>query len=103
MKWLVRLVTPPNGTILDPFAGSFTTGVAAIEEGFGFIGIERETDYFAIGVVRMRHAAIKAGAVEVVAALDAYGMTGTNKSDCQVRLPLPLSQTRERVVCDGPE
>ena len=45
MRWLVRLVTPPGGTILEPFAGSGTTVEAAILEGFKCIAIERETDY----------------------------------------------------------
>lgn len=40
MRWLVRLVTPPGGTVLDPYAGSGSTGKAAILEGFDFIGIE---------------------------------------------------------------
>jgi site-specific DNA-methyltransferase (adenine-specific) len=45
MRWLVRLVTPPGGTCLDPFAGSGTTVEAAMLEGFRVIGIEREADY----------------------------------------------------------
>ena len=45
MRWLVRLVTPPGGTVLDPFAGSGTTLEAALIEGFQCIGIEREADY----------------------------------------------------------
>ena len=49
MRWLVRLVTPPGGTVLDPFTGSgTTTGIAALREGFSFIGCEREPDYIAI-------------------------------------------------------
>jgi hypothetical protein len=39
MRWLCRLVTPPGGTVLDPFTGSGTTGIAALREGFAFIGI----------------------------------------------------------------
>jgi site-specific DNA-methyltransferase (adenine-specific) len=46
MRELVRLVTPPGGVVLDPFAGSGTTGVAAIEEGFEAIVIERERESF---------------------------------------------------------
>jgi site-specific DNA-methyltransferase (adenine-specific) len=45
MCWLVRLVTPPGGTVLDPFAGSGTTVEAAILGGFSFIAIEREAGY----------------------------------------------------------
>ncbi len=47
MRYLCRLITPPNGTILDPFAGTGTTGQAALEEGFGAILIEREAEYIA--------------------------------------------------------
>mgnify|MGYP003140052503 FL=1 len=47
MRWLVRLVTPPKGVVLDPFAGSGTTGVAAVCEGMDAILIERETEYVA--------------------------------------------------------
>ena len=46
MKYLCRLVTPKGGTVLDPFMGSGSTGMAAKDEGFEFIGIEREKDYF---------------------------------------------------------
>lgn len=53
MRWLVRLVTPPDGTVLDCFLGSGTTGVAARLEGFRFIGIEREPEYMAIAEQRM--------------------------------------------------
>ena len=45
MRWLIRLVTPPGGTVLDPFAGSGTTIEAALIEGFNPIGIEMEADY----------------------------------------------------------
>ncbi|OGR95238.1 MAG: hypothetical protein A2V88_12955 [Elusimicrobia bacterium RBG_16_66_12] len=48
MQWLCRLVTPPGGVVLDPFTGSGSTGIAALREGFGFIGIEREPDYIEI-------------------------------------------------------
>lgn len=47
MRWLVRLVTPPGGTVLDPFAGSGTTGAACMREGFDAILIEREAEYVA--------------------------------------------------------
>ena len=45
MRYLVRLVTPPNGIVLDPFCGSGSTGVAAILEGFRFIGIDISEEY----------------------------------------------------------
>lgn len=45
MRWLVRLVTPPAGTVLDPFAGSGTTGMAAMAEGMSAILIEREARF----------------------------------------------------------
>jgi DNA modification methylase len=47
MRYLCRLITPPGGTVLDPFAGSGTTGQAAIEEGFSTILIEKESEYIA--------------------------------------------------------
>ena len=56
MRWLCRLVTSPGGTILDPFAGSGTTGVAAIQEGFRFIGIDKDPASLAIARWRLRHA-----------------------------------------------
>lgn len=45
MQWLCRLITPPGGTVLDPFAGTGTTGEAAWREGFNAVLIERETEY----------------------------------------------------------
>lgn len=56
MRYLCRLVTPPNGIVLDPFMGSGSTGIAAIQEGFRFIGIERDPEYFDIAVKRIREA-----------------------------------------------
>jgi len=53
MRWLVRLVTPPGGTVLDPFAGSGTTGQAAIIEGFHSILIEAHELYLPIIVARI--------------------------------------------------
>ncbi len=52
MRWLVRLVTPPGGTVLEPFAGSGTTVEACIIEGFQCIAIEREADY--LPLIRQR-------------------------------------------------
>lgn len=46
MRYLCRLVTPPGGIVLDPFMGSGSTGVAAVKEGFQFLGIELETESY---------------------------------------------------------
>ncbi len=54
MRYLCRLVTPPGGTVLDPFMGSGSTGKAAVLEGFRFIGVEREADYFKIAQQRIQ-------------------------------------------------
>ncbi len=53
MKYLCRLITPKGGTVLDPFMGSGSTGVAAKDEGFDFIGIEKEKEYFEIAERRI--------------------------------------------------
>jgi DNA modification methylase len=53
MRWLVRLVTPPDGVVLDPFCGSGTTLLAAKHEGFDYIGIEKEAEYAAIAEARL--------------------------------------------------
>lgn len=55
MRWLVRLVTPPNGVVLDPFTGSGTTGIACVQESRRFIGIEREAEYMEIARARIAH------------------------------------------------
>jgi len=56
MEYLVKLVTPPNGTVLDPFTGSGSTGKGAILNGFDFIGIEMTEDYLPIIKARLEHA-----------------------------------------------
>jgi DNA modification methylase len=56
MRYLVRLVTPPEGTVLDPFMGSGSTGKAAVLEGFNFIGIDQSADYLEIATARIKHA-----------------------------------------------
>lgn len=55
MRYLCRLVTPPGGTVLDPFMGSGSTGKAALLEGFQFIGIERDAEYLEIAKARIQH------------------------------------------------
>ena len=56
MRYLVKLVTPANGTVLDPFMGSGSTGKAAVLEGFSFIGIDQSADYLEIARARIKHA-----------------------------------------------
>ncbi len=55
MAYLVRLVTPPGGTVLDPFTGSGSTGKACMREGFDFIGCELSPEYLAIAKARIEH------------------------------------------------
>ena len=53
MRYLVKLVTPPNGIVLDPFMGSGSTGKACVSEGFSFIGIEMQQEYMDIAKARI--------------------------------------------------
>jgi site-specific DNA-methyltransferase (adenine-specific) len=55
MQYLVRLVTPPNGIVLDPFMGSGSTGKACMLEGFRFIGVDMELEYCEIAKARILH------------------------------------------------
>jgi hypothetical protein len=52
-QWLVKLVTPPGGIVLDPFAGSGTTGMAALREGFRFLGVEQDAEHAATARLRI--------------------------------------------------
>ena len=61
MRYLCRLVTPPGGLIVDPFAGSGSTGKAAILEGFQFVGFELDPQYTAIANARLEAARNAAG------------------------------------------
>jgi len=56
MRYLCRLITPPEGTILDPFTGSGSTGKAAMIEGFKFVGIEQSEEYCGIARARIEFA-----------------------------------------------
>lgn len=56
MRWLVRLVTPPGGVVLDPFTGSGTTGCAAVLERCSFVGVELSDEYRAIACARIKAA-----------------------------------------------
>ena len=60
MRWLVRLATPPDGIVLDPFAGSGTTLEAAVTEGMRCIGIEQSADYLPLIDARMTRAGLTA-------------------------------------------
>lgn len=53
MEYLIKLITPPNGVVLDPFMGSGSTGVAAKSLGFKFVGIEMNPEYFEIAKKRI--------------------------------------------------
>jgi len=55
-RWLVRLLCPPGGIVLDPFMGTGPMGVAAVQEGMRYIGIEMLPEYFRYSVLRARHA-----------------------------------------------
>ena len=55
MRYLCRLVTPPNGIVLDPFMGSGSTGKAAMLESFDFIGIEQDSNYIKIAEARIEY------------------------------------------------
>jgi site-specific DNA-methyltransferase (adenine-specific) len=66
MRWLVKLVTPPGGLVLDPFAGSASTGIGAVMEGRMFLGLEREAAYVDIACARLTHWAALAAQREVL-------------------------------------
>lgn len=53
MAYLCRMVTPKNGIVMDPFMGSGSTGIAAQLEGFQFIGMEMDEEYFNIATTRI--------------------------------------------------
>ena len=55
MRYLVKLVTPPGGTVLDCFMGSGSTGKAACLENFKFVGIDLEPEYVEIAKARLEH------------------------------------------------
>ena len=54
MRYLIKLVTPPNSIVLDPFTGSGSTGMAAVELGHTFIGCELDPDYINIAETRIK-------------------------------------------------
>jgi hypothetical protein len=72
MQYLIKLVTPIGGTVLDPFMGSGSTGIAAESLGYKFIGIEQQAEYYEIAVKRIANNPRK----ELV-----------NENECQVQTP----------------
>ncbi|HEX3691955.1 MAG TPA: site-specific DNA-methyltransferase [Solirubrobacteraceae bacterium] len=66
MRWLVRLITPLDGLVLDPFTGSGSTGIAAVAEDRMFLGIEREAAYVDVACARLTHWAAIAAQREVL-------------------------------------
>lgn len=60
-EWCGKLITPPGGTILDPFTGSSSTGVAAIKNGWNFIGIDQSAEYVEMSRKRLETAAADEG------------------------------------------
>ncbi|WP_243856678.1 site-specific DNA-methyltransferase [Paraburkholderia sp. BL6665CI2N2] len=69
MAYLCRLVTPPNGLVLDPFMGSGSTGKAAMREGFRFIGIDMTPEYIDIARARISHELARTEEVERLASM----------------------------------
>ena len=55
MEYLVKMVTPKNGTVLDPFMGSGSTAIACVREGFNFVGCELNEEYMEIAKKRINH------------------------------------------------
>jgi len=53
MRYFCKLITPPGGVVLDPFGGSGSTAIGAIEEGFNYLLIEKEEEYHAIALARI--------------------------------------------------
>ena len=61
MQYLVRLITPKGGTVLDPFMGSGSTGIACKKESFKFIGIELDKEYYEIAKTRINNCYVQYG------------------------------------------
>jgi DNA modification methylase len=83
MRWLIRLVTPPGGIVLDPFNGSGSTGCAAAAEGVAYIGLELDAEYCEISRRRIawweREAAIERQQLRMFAAEDVPTVAAENK------------------------
>lgn len=77
MKYLIRLITPPDGVVLDPFMGSGSTGVACKTLGYDFVGIELDPEYLEIASARIDHAEKES----VVEQLDLLAVDGIEKEE----------------------
>lgn len=73
MAWLINLLTPPGGVTLDPFLGSGTSAVAAVRDGFPFIGCEMEAEYLPLLEGRIRHAEATCAGKQLSLSLDDGG------------------------------
>lgn len=97
MRWLLRLVTPPGGVILEPFAGSGTTVEAAILEGFRCIAIEREADYLPLITQRIHRR--KDPVAYITAAGEDLGLFG-DMDDEPEPAPKPAGRWPANVILD---
>lgn len=102
-EYLVRTYTNEGDTVLDNCFGSCTTGEACLRTGRNFIGIERDDDYFRVGVNRIQKVILELGHTDAGQPLVSYGTAGRDKQDCRVGLLPVLSGTRGRVACDEQE
>jgi hypothetical protein len=85
MRYLCRLVTPPNGIVLDPFTGSGSTGVAATLEHFQFLGAEMDPNFHTIATSRVQQARKDTGAIDMLTIIE---YTAENKPTGRIcRLP----------------
>ncbi len=72
MSWLIKLVTPPGGTVLDPFSGSGSTLVSAVRLGFKAVGVEQDATY--IGTIKQRLEAALAETQEIQASRSGFDL-----------------------------
>lgn len=81
MRYLCVLITPPGGTVLDPFMGSGSTGRGAMLGGFNFLGIEQEAEYVDIARARIRAIAPLFAEVEIRKPVVSNGQEAVNQAD----------------------
>jgi site-specific DNA-methyltransferase (adenine-specific) len=79
MRYLVKMITPKGGIVLDPFAGSGSTLVAALEEGDNFVGIEREDEYIKIARKRIDKPASTQAAKDIFDLMMSGNLSGDEK------------------------